>query len=211
MKAKLKFFIVSVSILFVQQLHAQTELTPSEINQFKAQVAETASQTKTIVSDFVQKKEMDFLQDEAISEGELTFKAPNLIRWEYKKPYTYQVIFKGDELFVNEEGNKKVIDLRSNKLFKSFNSLLVNSIKGTMFDDEAFEISYFKIEKGFRVDFIPKDKRMRRFIASFQLTFSETDHQVTQLKLIEPSNDFTVIFFNNKQINVSVLDSVFKM
>ena len=94
MKVKLKFFIVSVSILFVQQLHAQTELTPSEINQFKAQVAETASQTKTIVSDFVQKKEMYFLQDEVISEGELTFKAPNLIRWEYKKPYTYQVIFK---------------------------------------------------------------------------------------------------------------------
>ncbi len=207
----MRSFIIILSSLFVQQAFTQTPLTSTEINQFKQHVKQTAQQTETIVSDFVQEKQMEFLNDGAISEGTLTFKSPNAIRWEYTKPYAYEVIFKGNQLTVLDAGSTKNIDLSSNKLFKSFNSLLINSIKGDMFNDEEFSISYYKSDKGFTVHFIPKEKRMSRFIASFQLSFSEKDYQVTQLKLIEPSDDFTLITFKNKQINVPVSDSVFKM
>ncbi|PVW14318.1 LolA family protein [Marixanthomonas spongiae] len=207
----MRSFIIILFSLFVQHLFAQTPLTSTEIDQFKQHVKQTAQQTKTIVSDFVQEKQMEFLNDGAISEGTLTFKSPDAIRWEYTKPYTYEVIFKGDQLLVNDGNGTQHIDLSSDKLFKSFNTLLVNSIKGDMFQDEDFKISYFKAEDGFQVRFIPKEKRMKRFIASLQLSFSEEDYQVTQLKLIEPSEDFTLITFKNKQINVSVPDSVFKL
>ena len=203
-------FIILFS-LFVQLLSAQTVLTTTEISAFKQQVKQTAQQTETIVSDFVQEKQLEFLTDGAISEGTLTFKEPDAIRWEYTKPYKYEVIFKGNQLTVYEDGTTKNIDLSSNKLFKSFNALLISSIKGDMFNDGEFAISYYKTEKGYKVNFIPKQKRMRRFIASFQLSFSEKDYQVTQLKLVEPSNDFTLITFINKQINIPVPNSVFKM
>ncbi|RFN59579.1 LolA family protein [Marixanthomonas ophiurae] len=203
-------FIILFSLL-VQQAFAQTPLTSTEIKDFKQHVEQTAQQTETIVSDFVQEKQLEFLNEAALSKGTLTFKAPDAIRWEYTKPYTYEVIFKGNQLTVHEAGSTKNIDLSSNKLFESFNSLLINSIKGDMFKDEDFTISYYKTEKGFMVSFIPKEKRMKRFIASFQLSFSEKDYQVTQLKLIEPSEDFTLITFKNKQINVPVPDSIFKM
>jgi len=207
----MRSFIIILFSLFVQQAFAQTPLTSAEIEQFKQQVKQTAQKTETIVSDFVQEKQLEFLNDEAISEGTLTFKTPDAIRWEYTSPDKYEVIFKGDQLFVNDGNSTQNIDLSSNKLFKSFNALLINSIKGDMFHDEDFEISYFKVEDEFQVHFIPKEKRMRRFIASFQLSFSEKDYQVIQLKLIEPSDDFTLITFKNKRINVPVPNSVFKM
>ncbi len=197
--------------LFVQLTVAQSPLTSTEISTFKKQVKQTAQQTETIVSDFVQEKQLDFLNDGVVSEGTLTFKAPDAIRWEYTSPDKYEVIFKNNQLLVNDGNGTQNIDLSSNKLFKSFNSLLINSIKGDMFHDENFEIYYFEVEDGFQVHFIPKEKRMKRFIASFQLSFSEKDYQVMQLKLIEPSEDFTLITFKNKQINVPVHDSVFKM
>lgn len=90
----MRSFIIILSSLFVQQAFTQTPLTSTEINQFKQHVKQTAQQTETIVSDFVQEKQMEFLNDGAISEGTLTFKSPNAIRWEYTKPYAYEVIFK---------------------------------------------------------------------------------------------------------------------
>jgi outer membrane lipoprotein carrier protein len=51
---------------------------------------------------------------------------------------------------------------------------------------------------------------MKKFIAAFELKFDKDSSQVTEVKLIEPNEDYTLIVFKNKQLNGSILDSVFK-
>ena len=201
-------FIFFIS-LFFQNAIAQIELTKDEISVFKKEVVKTSNTTKTIVSDFEQYKHLSFLNNDIKTVGKLTFKAPNLIKWEYKKPYKYTAIFKENTLFVNDSGDKNTIDLGSNKLFKKFNELIINSVKGNLFNDNEFTITYAKKSDFYLVTFIPKDKNMVNFIAKFQLTFDPKTADVLKVKMIEPSADYTLIIFKNKQLNKPVLDAEF--
>ncbi|WP_190246179.1 outer membrane lipoprotein carrier protein LolA [Gelidibacter gilvus] len=189
---------------------SQTKLSASEQTEFKAKVQKTAQNTETIVSDFVQTKHISVLDNAITSEGKLVFKAPDLVKWEYLKPYQNIAIFKDDQLLVNNEGKRQNIDLGANKMFRSLNSLIVNSIKGDMFDETQFDLEYFKFDQGYLVKFVPKDKRLRKFIASFELKFSGTTSEVDEVKLIEPNDDYTLITFQNRKVNTTVPENAFK-
>lgn len=188
---------------------SQTKLSASEEEDFKAKVQKTAQSTQTIVSDFTQTKHLSVLANDIYSTGKLVFKAPDLVKWEYLKPYQNSAIFKDDLLLVTNEGKKDKIDLSSNKMFRSLNSLIVNSIRGDMFDESQFDLAYFKSDAGYLVKFVPKDKRMKKFMASFELTFSQSHGEVNQVKLIEPNDDYTLIIFKNRKVNTMVPETVF--
>jgi outer membrane lipoprotein-sorting protein len=197
----LLFFISAV-------VQSQTNMSSSEAQALKTLVKEQALTTKTIYSDFTQYKHLDFLSNNIVSKGKLAFKTPNLVKWEYTEPYNYTVLFKNETLFINDEGKKNQVDMGSNKLFKELNNLIINSIKGDMFDDNAFEITFYKQDKNSEVHFIPKDKKSSKYINAFQLTFN-VKGDVIEVKMIEPSGDFTKIVFTNKELNKPLADAIF--
>ncbi len=203
------FYLTIITFLTFSLGQAQIKLNDNELNRLKTAVLENANKTETILSDFTQKKHLSIMEHAIVSEGKLAFQAPNFVKWEYTQPYKNIAIFKDDKLYVNDNGKKNILNLSSNKLFRSLNSLIVNSIKGDMFDDTQFEISYFKNDDGFLVKFIPKDKRLKRFVAQFQLQFSKATTHVESVKLIEPNEDYTLIIFNNRQINATIPKNTF--
>lgn len=209
MNTKQHLFTIVLIFLFALPGISQTKLSASEQKEFKTKVENTAKNTKTIVSDFTQTKHLSVMNNAISSEGKLVFKAPNLVKWEYVKPYKNSAIFKDDQLLVTNEGKKDKIDLSSNKIFKSLNTLIVNSIKGDMFDETQFDLAYFKISEGYLVKFIPKDKRMKKFMASFELKFSKSKAEVQEVKLIEPNEDYTLITFANRKVNSAVSENAF--
>lgn len=203
------FLYILLFFVFAQGLLAQTPLSKEEASTFKKAVIETTNTTQTIVSDFEQYKHLSFLTNDIKTEGKLVFKSPNLIKWEYTNPYKYTAVFKDDKLFINDGGDKSKIDIGSNKMFKSFNKLIINSVKGNMFNENEFTITYYKVDTFYMVKFIPIDKSMLQFIASFELTFDTKTADVVKVKMIEPSEDYTEIVFKNKQRNTTVPNETF--
>ena len=199
------FTLITSTFLFGQEL----PMNASEIESFKQQVAKTSKNTKTITSDFVQYKHLDFLDNDIETSGKLVFKAPESVKWEYTKPYVYSVIFKKDKLLINDGGKKSDIDIGSSKMFKKLNELIVNSVKGTMFDNDDFEITYAKTNETYKVIFVPKDKKIIKLISTFVLHFDKVDGSVQEVKMNEPSEDFTRIIFSNRVLNSPVSDAVF--
>tara|TARA_B100000945_G_scaffold269239_1_gene230030 strand:- start:207 stop:836 length:630 start_codon:yes stop_codon:yes gene_type:complete len=187
----------------------ETAMNTSEIAVFKEKVIASAKTTKTIKTDFVQYKHLDFLSDDVKTSGNMVFKAPGLVKWEYTNPYQYSVVFKEDQLLINDGGTKSKVDIGNSKLFKKLNQLIVNSVKGNMFSDADFTVSFIKSSKYNKAVFIPKDKKIASYIASFELLFNKDDAQVYEVKMIEPSQDFTRIVFSNRTLNGPVNDSVF--
>ncbi len=211
MKPKQSILSILMILLSIPNLVSQVKLSDSELKTFRDKVQKTAQSINSIQSDFIQTKQLSVLDNAIVSEGHLTFKAPNLVKWEYVKPYKNIAIFKDDKLLVNNEGKKDEMDLSSNRMFRSLNALIVNSIKGDMFDESQFGISYFKKGQDYLVKFIPKDKRLKKFISSFELFFDKDATQVNEVKMIEPNDDYILIIFKNKQLNGTVPDSVFKI
>lgn len=200
--------LVYIFLFIAINIQSQTKMTSAEAQALKTLVKKQATTTTTINSDFTQYKHLDFLSNDIITKGKLAFKAPNLVKWEYIEPYNYTVIFKNETLYINDEGKKNQVNIGSNKLLKELNNLIINSIKGDMFDDNAFNITYFKKEKNSEVHFVPKDKKSSKYISTFQISFNNNG-DVIEVKMVELSGDFTKIVFKNKTLNQPIADAIF--
>ncbi len=192
----------------VGTLSAQTKMTPAEANTLKALVKRQADATNTITSNFTQYKHLDFLSDDIESNGKLAFKTPDLVKWEYVTPFSYSIIFKNQTLYINDDGNKSNMDVGGNKIFTQLNQLITASIRGDLFDDDQFDISYFKKDDNSMVDLTPKDAQFAEFIKAFHMTFNKTG-EVVEVKMIEPSDDYTQIVFSGRKTNQPLSDADF--
>lgn len=200
--------IIFLLFFVVWSGQAQTKMTAAEASSLKTKVKTQAKNVQTISSDFVQLKHLDFLDNDIKSSGKLNFKAPDFVKWAYTSPFEYAIIFKENKIYINDEGRKSDIDVGRNKLFKQLNHLIISSVKGDMFDDNHFEIEYYKTKGGSLVYFSPIDEKLAQFIKTFHITFDQ-HADVIEVKMIEHSNDYTKIIFSNKTINQPIDEAVF--
>ncbi|WP_335965172.1 outer membrane lipoprotein carrier protein LolA [Galbibacter sp. PAP.153] len=196
------FLLLGISVA------AQNKMAPEEIKDLTVTVKERAALTETITCDFVQYKHLDFLANDIETSGRLAYKSPNIVKWEYKAPFKYAILFKGETLYINDEGKKSDIDMSSNELFEQLNKLIVNSIKGDMFNKSEFNISYYKDGANAEVHFNPKKEGFAKYIKTFLIWFNQKG-DVETFKMIEPSGDYTKILFKNRVINKPLPDEVF--
>lgn len=203
-------YIFILMVLFFSSVNAQEEkMTTSEIESFKELIKEVANKTTTITADFVQIKHLDFLTNDIETSGKMAFKTPNWVKWEYTDPYVYSVIFKNNLILINDGGTKSDVKISSSKLFKKLNDLIVKSVTGDMFDEENFIITYYKEQAYYKVIFTSKDKKLASLIETFVLHFHKETGTVMEVKMIEPSQDFTKIVFANRIENTKLNDEVF--
>ena len=202
------YFFIMAFLFSCTGLIAQTAMSAADASTLRTKVKEVAAKTKTVNSDFIQYKHIDFLSNDIESNGQLAFKAPDMVKWEYVKPFAYSILFKNKTLYINDAGNKSNIDVGSSKLFEQLNELITASIRGDMFDEEQFSIAYFTEEGKSLVHFLPKDDQFSEFIQAFHLRFN-TKGEVDEVKMIEPSGDYTQIVFSNRSLNQPLSDADF--
>ena len=203
--------IVMFLLLFVgfAAFAQEQKMSDREVAVFKQSVNAVSKKITSLSTDFVQYKHMDFLAKDIETSGKMVFKQPNLLQWQYKKPYNYSIVFKNGKILINDEGKKSAMDVGSSKIFGKLNKLIVGSVSGDMFDDNEFSISYFKTRDNNITRLIPKDAALKKYIKLIELTFDKQDATVTQVRLMESSEDYTKIVFKNKILNSKIDDSVF--
>ncbi|WP_432670200.1 LolA family protein [Flavobacterium sp. SM2513] len=199
----LLFFISNLSIFAQEQ-----KMSSSEITIFKGILEKESKNIKSLKTDFIQYKHLDFLSKDIETSGKMYFKQPNLLNWQYTNPYQYSIIFKNNKVFINDQGNKSTIDAKS-KMFEKINKLIVGSVSGNMFDEKEFTIAYYKNKSVYIVKLTPKTTAIKKYINQIDLQFPIYETTVSEVKLIEPSGDFTRILFKNKQVNAKIDDSIF--
>jgi len=209
MKNNILFSVLFLSFSLFSGFAQEQKMADSEISAFKNAVNATAKNTKTLTTDFTQSKHMDFLSKDIETSGKMNFKTPNMLQWQYVKPYQYSIIFKNNKIFINDAGKKNNIDKGNSKMFDKLNKLIVGSVNGNMFDENEFTISYFKTKDFNITKLLPKDAALKKYVKQMELYFDKTGNTVSQVKMIEPSNDYTKIIFKNKAINAKIDDSVF--
>ncbi len=196
-----------VALLVVQLNNPQQvidlEMTPTEIAAFKRKVQSKSATIKSIKTDFTQKKKMEFLENDIISNGEMLLSAEGFLKWQYTNPNKYSIIFKSNQIYINDNGTKSTANVNQ-RLFKKISTLISGSIKGDIFNDAEFSYSFYKRGSNVVVKLITKHKTMVKYIKNIELTFPKEEVLVSEVKLIEPSGDYTLISFKNRKINVHI-------
>lgn len=114
MARSISFFVLFLLVNSFFGFSQQERMSKQEADQVRIKIIEKSKNTNTIMGDFVQTKHLDFLSNDIKSTGKLVFKFPDLIKWEYKTPFNYSVVFKNDKLFINDDGDKSKIDRSNN-------------------------------------------------------------------------------------------------
>lgn len=202
-------FLVLILCLNFSVFAQEQKMSAQEIAGFKSSVEKETKSIKSLKTDFIQYKHLSFLSKDIETSGKMFFKSPNLLNWQYTNPYQYSIIFKNNKVYINDQGKKSTINAGNSKMFEKINKLIVGSVSGNLFDEEEFSIEYFKNKDFYITKLTPKTTAIKKYIKLVELYFSVNEATVSQVKLIEPSNDFTKIVFKNKQINVKIDEAVF--
>lgn len=172
---------------------------------FKQNLNEMSKSVNTIQSDFIQEKYLTVLSDKIVSAGKFFFKKENQLRWEYTSPFKYLIILSNDKVYIKDDHKSNQYDLGSNKVFREINNIMSGAIQGKLLQDiTKYKPAYFENNKYYLVILTPSDKTMKDYIKSIYLYFDKKNYGVMMIKMIESSDDYTIIQFNNRKQNISI-------
>ena len=180
-----------------------------DINNLKASIKEKAKELNTITSDFTQLKHISFLDSKIKSKGKFYFKKENKLKWKYLSPFTYEIILNDGKVFIDDGGKKSSFDAKSSKNFTELNDLLVGSVTGDIFDSDRFGISYLQNETYYVLTLTPKSASMKKNLKKILIFLDKGNYSVAIVKMIEPSDDYTLITFKNKKLNATLPSNTF--
>lgn len=169
-----------------------------------------AGTIETIQSNFIQKKQLEFLDETIISKGSFWFKKDNNLRWAYQDPFDYVIVIHQGKFRIRDGEQVSAYDIASNPAFAEINKLIVDMVRGNI-TDERFEMAAFESSSQYLVKLVPKDESMKEVIASMEIYFSKSDLAVAEVIMKESEKDYTVITFIDKKINEAIEDSVFSV
>lgn len=175
----------------------------------RQKVNEVASKTNSINTEFIQEKNLTFLDEKITSKGILLYKKPDMLRLEYTSPYNYLIIINNGKLLIKSEDSEVKVDLESSKMFNEINDLIINSIQGKILNMPDLTTVFYEGTDSYFIQLIPEQEELKKYIMSIELFISKKDYTVTDFKVIELSGDYTLIKFVNKKINEEIPDSRF--
>jgi len=199
-------FLVYGTALIAEEMKPLTAQEQAVVN---GKLTEVAKNTTSISSSFVQIKNLNVLSEKIKSTGVFYFKKENVIRWEYKKPYKYILIFNGSKVSINDGVKTNRFDANANRIFQQINSTILASMKGVVTESPDFKISFFKTKNQYIVKLVPRSEDILKYISLIEIHFDNRYYSVTEINLYEKSGDYTNIVFKNREFNKPLPDSLF--
>jgi Outer membrane lipoprotein-sorting protein len=195
-KIGMKRLIVILFVIFSINGFSQDLIPVSQVekNEIVQTINKVAKKIITLKCDFEQVKHLSMLDDNMVSKGEMYYQQPNLLKWEYKTPYTYVFILNDTKVLLKSSVRDDIIDVRSSKIFGEISKIMVNSITGKgLLDDKNFNGTFFKNEEFWVVKLVPKRKEIKQMFNCIHLYFSKKHSVVTKVIMEEKTGDETTI------------------
>ena len=208
----MKKHILLSAFLFPALLFAQVPkgfVLVKDTAAFKLKMETQSKLVNSIESDFTQEKYLSVMSENIISKGHFCFKKINMLRWEYNDPYKYIIAINKDKMFIKDNGKVTKYDINSNKMFKSINEMMMNTVQGNLLNNKDYIAKIYESDKQYLLELAPVQKGAKDFLKVIQLYIDKSDYAVVKVKMIEPGDDFTSIDFTNRKNNQPIDDEKF--
>lgn len=206
----LTFFLITISPLSnstYAQYQGYTAVT--DMVNFKTQFTRGSANIMTIACDFSQQKTLTALTEKITSKGRFWFKRSNKVRMEYTKPFVYLIVINGDKMLLRDQQKENRINVKTNKLFKQMNHIIIDCIQGNIMEIRDFNTHVFENGSTFKLELTPVSKTLLQVFQTIVLTIDKKDYSARSIEINEPMGDTTLISFENKKLNEAIPDAVF--
>lgn len=182
-----------------------TQQTGSAQTALVKNITSTASNLNSLKVNFTQEKTSKSFSNPAVSQGTMSYKKTNLLRWSYTSPRAYSIILNSKGAFLKTaKGSTK------NKMIGEMATLILRTISGEgLTSNSDFNLSYYK-GKDVLVYLTPKSKRLQEMYKSIEVYLNPQTYLATKVKMTEKNGDVTVIKFSNHQKNITLPTTEFQ-
>lgn len=163
--------------------------------------------TKTLKCDFTEKIKNPVFEEKVENKGEMAFDKNGKIRWE--------VLSTKSILLINKEGirmskdGKEITNPQANRMAKRMQTFLYDLMSGNFLDEKKFTIYFYESANTYRLNLVPKNSRLKKYISKIKLTFDKKTLLLSRMKIIQGEGNSIEYFFQNIQKNVSLSASTF--
>ena len=208
MKNYLVLFLFIIPLALLAQV--PTGFKPlKDSTTFKQKMQEQSKLITSMESNFTQEKYLSVMSEKIVTKGHFYFKKINMLRWEYTDPYKYIIAINKDKMLIKDNNKITKYDINSNKMFKSINEMMMNTVQGNLLNNKDYKPAYYESEKNYLVELTPVQKAAKDFLKNIYLYIDKTDYAVVKVKLTEPGDDYTTIDFTDRKTNQPIADEKF--
>src|ERR1035437_5880227 len=198
------FWAIVIFVIITKNLFAIGDTTSNKAVKdpsiIMKRINEVSKSIKSIECEFIQIKHLSYLSEHVTSKGALYYKRENLIRWEYTSPYKYIIAVKKDKFIMKDGETISSFDIKSNELFSELNDIILGCIKSDILKSETkFKFSFFETGSVYLIKLTPVAPNIKEIFKSIEIYFNKSNFDLTDLKMIENTGDFTKIQFINRK------------
>lgn len=151
---------------------------------------------------FTQQKTMAMLAEPTVSEGLMSYNAPDKMRWEYTSPYSFALLVDGEKITKITDGNEEVLDAKSGRMYQGIVSIIMSSATGQkLFDKSMFDVAITDDGEFWKAEMKPKKHNMKRMFSMLTFYFAKSTNIINKVEMTEASGDVTTIQFYDMKIN----------
>ena len=206
---KLFILLVAICSVFISKAQYPGYKEVADPSAFKKEFAAVSQKTNTVKSDFVQEKNLSMLSEKIVSKGKFWFKKENAVRMEYTSPFKYLMIINGSKIYIKDSQKENRMSANSNKLFQSINKILMDCVKGTVFDNADFSVKLFESNDSYLAEMKPVNKDIKNLFQKINVYLDKKNYLVKKIEMYEPSGDNTIITYSNQELNTNLPDALF--
>jgi outer membrane lipoprotein-sorting protein len=163
---------------------------------FQTQLQEKNADIISINCRFKQTRQVSYLANPAVKEGDFSFTKPNDILLAFDD---------GDYIKMTSEyfemktaGNVAKTKVNANPMLKNLSSILSTCVLGDFEDMSAgFDVDIKQSETEWVATLTPKQSKVAAKISSIIISFDKSDMSLNLLKMVEKSGDYTAYTFTN--------------
>ena len=161
-------------------------------------------------ADFTQEATVKALNTVQKSDGEVWFKKPGKMRWNYYEPYKDEIVSDGHTLWFYNEEEKQVIESPLSKVSDTETTSTLLSGLGKI--KELYKTSFsesgeFESDGNYLIDLRPKDEG--EDYNKVTLSINKSNMMVNTLYLYDPFGNLTKVSLRDIEIDKGVSDSLF--
>ena len=158
---------------------------------------------------FAQESEVKALNKTQFAEGEVWFKKPGKMRWNYNAPNKDQIVSDGKTLWFYDEDEEQVVETPLVQVSETQSTTTLLSGLGNikeLFDASFAETKNMNPNGGYLVDLVPKGDEEYNKVT---ILVGEKDMMVNTIFLYDPFGNLTTVKLADIKIDTTVSDSLF--
>ncbi|MBK7297319.1 MAG: outer membrane lipoprotein carrier protein LolA [Flavobacteriales bacterium] len=167
--------------------------------------------TTSLKADFVQEKHLKMLATPVVSTGIIRFKKPGQLRWQVDDTEPSVAVVDGKTVMISKAGKEDDVTAADRQAFSAITNLIEGIVSGELLDGKSMVATFFTTKEGLLVELLPTDPRMAKRLKQVTLLFDTTTHILRELRMEQPSGEFTLTRFSNAKFGVAHGATTFKL